>query len=52
VTGIEELPSAKLAAHRANVAKLREEYAAVPPGSGHRTFSASAMTPRATARVS
>jgi FAD/FMN-containing dehydrogenase len=32
VTGIEQLPPAKLAAHRADVARLRGEYAAVPQG--------------------
>jgi FAD/FMN-containing dehydrogenase len=32
VTGISSLPQAKLAAHEAAVARLREAYAAVPPG--------------------
>ncbi|MBV9384754.1 MAG: FAD-binding oxidoreductase [Streptosporangiaceae bacterium] len=32
MTGITGLPSAKLAAHEAAVARLREEYAALPPG--------------------
>src|SRR6516225_10540487 len=31
VTGISELPPAKLAAHEAAVARLRDAYAAVPP---------------------
>ncbi len=32
MTGISELPPAKLAAHEAAVARLRDAYAAVPPG--------------------
>src|ERR1700683_3217685 len=32
VTGISALPPAKLAAHEAAVARLRDAYAAVPPG--------------------
>ena len=32
VTGISALPPAKLAAHEASVARLRDAYAAVPPG--------------------
>ncbi len=32
MTGISELPPAKLAAHQAAVARLRDAYAAVPPG--------------------
>ena len=32
MTGIEGLPPAKLAAHEAAVARLRDAYAAVPPG--------------------
>ena len=32
MTGISGLPPAKLAAHEAAVARLRDAYAAVPPG--------------------
>ena len=32
MTGISVLPPAKLAAHEAAVARLRDAYAAVPPG--------------------
>ena len=32
MTGISALPPAKLAAHEAAVARLRDAYAAVPPG--------------------